>query len=153
MTHSSTMSHDRVRFFISDSYYGNTRNKDALRCTLEKAFGMGMGMGHSDNAMTGHYGGFYIICRPSQFARFLIFRDAAGLKNGFKDLGANLYVPGPPQFPSDRVSKKTGVPVDLVMRVLRILNMSQCDVEAAMAQGSCDNPTEIDVSRNKYDPC
>jgi hypothetical protein len=31
-----------------------------------------------------------IQCRPSQFARFLIYRDEAGCQNRFKELGAKL---------------------------------------------------------------
>ena len=33
---------------------------------------------------------FEITCRPSQFARFMILRDMAGLPNGFKDLKPRL---------------------------------------------------------------
>jgi len=33
------------------------------------------------------------ICRPSQFARFLIARNDAGLPNGFKELSPELFVP------------------------------------------------------------
>jgi len=34
-----------------------------------------------------------IICRPSQFARFLIERNNRGMANGFKELRPELFVP------------------------------------------------------------
>ena len=36
-----------------------------------------------------------LICRPSQFARFLIFRDQAGLQNNFQELNASLITREP----------------------------------------------------------
>lgn len=38
-----------------------------------------------------------IICRPEQFARFIVLRNSRGMKNGIKCLDAKLYRPLPPE--------------------------------------------------------
>lgn len=46
-----------------------------------------------------------IICRPSQFARFLIYRNVMGGVNDFKNLDARLVTPEPPPEQPVDVSK------------------------------------------------
>lgn len=142
------MSHDRVRFFLNECYYNTGCKKDAMRNILKRAFDLGQG--HSPAYMAGSYGGFYIICRPSQFARFMIYRNEAGQKNGFMDLQAKLYQPKPPRSPFDDLAEKTGVKIGDVMAVAGALNLSGCDVESALRAEDCDGPPEVDVSKNKY---
>lgn len=149
----NTMSHDRVRLFISSGYFNTQPQRGCLRDVLKKAFDMDEGEILRYMASEG-YGGFYIVCRPSQFARFLIFRNAAGIKNGFIDLQATLYVPEPKQSPFDALAESAGVNICAVMKVIDTLGLGRNDVEAAMADGknTCGGPPEIDVSRNKYAP-
>lgn len=42
-----------------------------------------------------------IICRPSQFARFLIYREKEGACNSFKALSARLFTPETVPSPVD----------------------------------------------------
>lgn len=152
MTHSNTMSHDRVRFFISDSYYKNVHQQGVLRDVLKKAFGLGTAS--STQCMSGCCGGFYVVCRPSQFARFLIFRNDAGIKNGFVDLQAKLYVPAPPKDGYTLLAEKIGITRDQAKRAALALHFSDChEVEERVGNETCDNSVEIDVSRNKHEPC
>ncbi len=149
----NTMSHDRIRFFISSSSYYNTqRQRDCLRSVLEKAFDMSPCL--SEKYMAQNYGGFFVVCRPSQFARFMIFRDAAGLKNGFIDLQANLYVPEPPKDIYTILAEKAGITRDQAKRGALALGFSgRRALEERMGGGACsDGVPEIDVSRNKYEP-
>ncbi len=146
---SKTMSHDRVRFFISDNYYNTQHKKETLLDVLKQSFDLNKApLGHY---MAGCYGGFYIICRPSQFARFLIFRNAAGIKNGFIDLQADLYVPEPKLSPFDALSKKAGVDPTSVKKVVNAMGLGRNDVETALEDDG-DGPPAIDVSMNKYLP-
>ena len=83
------MSRDRVSFKLPVQYLANyqmmqlvdeifetslqAKAMDAVRCNLP----------------------LQIICRPSQFARFLIMRNKRGFRNGFKELEAELFYPEP----------------------------------------------------------
>jgi len=49
-----------------------------------------------------------VICRPSQFARFLIGRNDVGMRNGFKELDAVLFTPD--------VEGQSAPPVDVTKR-------------------------------------
>lgn len=122
-----------------------------MRSVLAQAFGM---TGHqSGQYMTGAYGGFFIVCRPSQFARFLIFRNEAGIKNGFMDLQATLYVPEPPRDIYTILAEKAGITRDQAKRGALALGFSgRRALEDQMGETVCDGPPEIDVSRNKYEP-
>lgn len=76
-------SKDRVHFKLK-AHFNSDRHKIAT--LLERAFGIydaKVAYALIENEGT-------IICRPSQFARFLIWRDEAGMRNGFKELEAKL---------------------------------------------------------------
>lgn len=75
------MSRDRVHFSYNDSV-----DSSASRKAFTRAFGVGA------PRLSSCGGGRHktIICRPSQFARFLIYRNEEGGKNGFKILNAKL---------------------------------------------------------------
>lgn len=74
-----SMSRDRVKFTL------NTFALDHKVCTaFTKAFGVPPPSGGGDVT---------VICRPSQFARFLIYRNEEGARNGFKDLNPVLFTP------------------------------------------------------------
>lgn len=148
----NTMSYDRVRFFIGNGYCKDQYQRDSLRDVLKKSFDLGEG--RSSQYMSGNYGGFYIICRPSQFARFMIFRNAAGIRNGFMDLQAKLYVPEPKLSPIEALAEKAGVNCNTAANVASALGLDGNDIKLAMeTKGACaDGPPEIDVSRNRYEP-
>ena len=81
------MSKDRVVFHITPRLIGSS-----FVDTLRKAFGLteaevkilyALRQGDRDDSIK-------LICRPSQFARFLIWRNEAGCSNSFKELGAKI---------------------------------------------------------------
>jgi hypothetical protein len=74
-----SMSRDRVRFTLNT--FGITQ---ATQDAFLKAFGQPIGTCIGDVT---------IICRPSQFARFLIFRNELGGRNSFKELNPVLFTP------------------------------------------------------------
>ena len=94
------MSHDRVEFVIP--LHRICKN---LGEVLTRAFGI---TEHELNVMYGkmkfnYYDGVErtgetvkIVCRPSQFARFLICHNEAGISNSFKELEPKL-IPGKPK--------------------------------------------------------
>ena len=79
-----SMSKDRVRFILTD----NRRNKDACVKAAQRAFGMDLYAARAafDNEAT-------IICRPSQFARFVIYRSQDVTCNAFQQFKAELFMP------------------------------------------------------------
>lgn len=85
-----SISHDRVHFNMPNvwSGRGDTR-QDAIVKAAVQAFGIPM-----EAAKRASAHGVLVICRPSQFARFLILRNEYGGENGFKNLYAKL-VPAP----------------------------------------------------------
>ena len=83
------MSRDRVRFTI------DTYTDSATRSAFHAAFGAHL------PARTGPVTTVEVICRPSQFARFLIFRNDNGGKNSFKELKPELFTPESSNQPID----------------------------------------------------
>ncbi len=87
-----TMSRDRIKFFLPSIYFQaqnrqtpNGLSRDRMAGVLTKAFGLT----HMDscNLMLEKSEGFDIVCRPSQFARFIVLRMDAGCGvNGIKNL-------------------------------------------------------------------
>jgi hypothetical protein len=78
-----SMSTDRVRFKI-DPYSMSSETKRAWT----RAFGC------APPAPSVNFPSHRtIICRPSQFARFLIYRNDEGGRNGFKELEPELFTP------------------------------------------------------------
>ena len=85
-------SKDRVRFFLPPKYFSDnsrlsasTMGRSTCKRILLQAFGMDNG--ESERMIQNHSDGFTILCRPSQFARFIVYRhDANECINGIKDL-------------------------------------------------------------------
>ena len=81
-----------VRFWISSRYTKDSTLADAMGQVLVNAIDM---REHEVNTlMTVGTQGFWVICRESQFARFLITRNEEGLPNLFQDLRVDYYTPG-----------------------------------------------------------
>lgn len=95
------MSKDRVRFSIP--YHRLINNGDtkalALLGVLQETMGVARHtIRHGVPAAENCHGEawcdrVYFICRPSQFARFLIARNEVGLCNFFKELQPELFIP------------------------------------------------------------
>ena len=81
-----------VRFWISSRYANDPTMADVMCRVLVSA--MGMKENEVNALMTVDIRGFWVICRESQFARFLIMRNEEGLPNLFQDLRADYYTPG-----------------------------------------------------------
>lgn len=83
------MSTDRVKFTIPMYYESTPSKKKKMQRILQSAFDISFR--ESNDMFNSGCGDPVIICRPSQFARFLIYRHAIGLQNQFKELEAELY--------------------------------------------------------------
>ena len=85
-----SMSKDRVEIFLGSQYIrgGSNRGEDGYRKLAEACFGLSPSQ--FDQMSQANPDGFTIICRPSQFARFLIMRNEMGLTNDFKGLKPRL---------------------------------------------------------------
>ena len=70
---------ERVHFYLNAKYFEH----DMLSSVLFKAFGIQL---YTYHRIDRQGSGVNIVCRPAQFARFLIYRNEAGIKNGFMDL-------------------------------------------------------------------
>lgn len=143
-----TMSRDRVRFFLPRRYFqphNNTSNGmwiDTCIRVLEKSFGtQDFGCFNWQTYLKHHTDGVWITCRPSQFARFIVYRcEADECINGVKDLQPQLQ----PE-------------TDLYTQIAKIAHVRREDVKAVLQaanyQGSFSpalNPNEIDVSTNEH---
>lgn len=78
------MSKDRVHFLLKDS----PKNVQATARAAEKAFGIPFSKARA--ALDNNYKPMKIICRPSQFARFLIYRSQEVSCNTFSQFQAEL---------------------------------------------------------------
>lgn len=105
------MSRDRVSFEIGEGYFCSRSRQNKMSEVLERAFGISES---EIDCQIRTNGCVQIVCRPSQFARFLIWRNDAGINNGFKDLQAKLFTPKKPKGPIDVSSRTTpkGTPCD-----------------------------------------
>ena len=91
MSKPSTMSRDRVHFTIPAQYL----NKQNIRSCIEETLGIHptrtLLLGKEDQDLN-------IVCRPSQFARFIILRHVKYLEpNNMACLDMRLVVPSIPQ--------------------------------------------------------
>jgi hypothetical protein len=84
-----SMSRDRVRFVIQP--YGSD---PATAAAFVQAFKAPFPSAPMAQELT-------IVCRPSQFARFLIYRNDAGGRNLFKELKPELFTPEAPKSEID----------------------------------------------------
>jgi hypothetical protein len=93
------MSKDRVRFYIKNYYFKECRDfKKVLRESLGV---LDLTFHEMANVASGEKGEVEVICRPSQFARFLIHRSGVVNNNRFQELRAELFVPRQPEKPFD----------------------------------------------------
>lgn len=97
------MSGDRVRIVIPERYL----NIPAVQRAMQGAFGLTSEEVRCLPRSKDRYAndGLEVICRPSQFARFVILRNEYGGNNSIKDLQPELFVPAISAQPLD-VSKR-----------------------------------------------
>ena len=95
-----SMSKDRVRFTIPGGYISHGKDSANYRKLLDDVFGICVG-GRAWEDVT-------VICRPSQFARFLIERHKRGVSNQFSVLNAEMYQVG--EEPRKTVLDASGEP-------------------------------------------
>lgn len=138
------MSKDRVRFFIRENYYGNK---------LQKIFQQAFDLDYEETAglMRRWRCGFWIVCRPSQFARFMIFRNEVGLQNGFKDLKPKL-VPAKESVHT-RVANCIGVDATVVNQVIQAFGLTTEELECRFNERVQSHTEQIDVSDRAHQPC
>lgn len=93
------MSKDRVEFTLKAYYFDNFRkfsqNGENL---LRDSLNLPHEVIQKIKRTALHFGEARIVCRPSQFARFLIIREQMGFQNQFKELKAKL-IPARPMAP------------------------------------------------------
>lgn len=86
------MSKDRVKFRLPSHYW----EKAGFKTLLTEAFNINEDQQHIlyRSAVDSARQYAEVVCRPSQFARFLILRqDTPGFQNMFKELHAELFTP------------------------------------------------------------
>lgn len=77
------MSNDRVRFFLTERHFCFEGRK-----LVQSAFNMTKL--EISKTIRENPDGFWIVCRPSQFARFLIYRNGSEVSNSFVELKPTL---------------------------------------------------------------
>lgn len=152
-----TMSRDRVTFFLPTRYFtgrasrgSNGMSRSTCIKVLSKAFGppaQHCTVGGWTEVFDLHQNGFNIVCRPSQFARFIVYRhDADECINGIKDLAPVLALPVVPETLYDNLAKqfaKEGVLHNVTKRLL-----CQANIENVALENTPD--AWFDVSRNPH---
>lgn len=139
------MSKDRVRFFLGYQYYSNNNEILRMATVLGKAFGLD----HVEavKIMQTYTDGVWIVCRPSQFARFMIYRNEAAIKNGFMDLHAELFTAPPKKDSYTMLAEAAGVDREDAKRIVLALSHSAGWVAKNLKEARTA-PVGIDVSGN-----
>lgn len=139
-------SKDRVRFFLPGKYFQrhstgtSSMERSVCKGILKRAFGLSSNDSH--HLMQEWPEGFWITCRPSQFARFIVYRnDHGACINGIKDLRPKL-VPEEPDVYS-QLAETTGVCRQDVKAVLMAVDER---VKQIADQSSSLTTAEVDVS-------
>jgi hypothetical protein len=129
---------DRVRFFVGHKYLHHNR----FYPVLEEAFGLAESVARELYQRNAALDGFWIICREDQFTRFMIYRNSAGIQNGFMDLKAEIIPASGDVY--QRIARKAGVSAEAAKSVLSVLNYDRATVDERLTMGSA----EVDVSDN-----
>ena len=158
---SNAMSLDRVKFYLASRYFqahhtDNGMHREVCKKILTKAFGYPTGKRCASSwtqVMDRGPGGFYIVCRPSQFARFIVYRNEDGnCINGIRDLEPGLFLPKPKKDVYTRLAEMVENRVDrhTVKRITDILGHTENSLERALRAGECheDEDVVIEVSKN-----
>lgn len=94
------ISRDRILFRLPERYFQNYQTSNGFRrATMVQVLITAFNMQRNEvnQLMDRHPGGFNIMCRPSQFGRFIVLRcDANEGINGIKDLIPKIVQEAPP---------------------------------------------------------
>lgn len=143
-------SKDRVRFHLPPRYFtGNqhsTNGMDRDICVevLVRAFAVS----ESDvrGVMINHNQGFDILCRPSQFARFIVIRHEIGdCINGVRDLDPKIVCPCPDHLLV--IANRSGQSIEDVAEIFRLASNEGFDVPEKLLAPR-EKPVALDVSDN-----
>jgi hypothetical protein len=98
------MSGDRVRIVLPE----RRMKRNAFIRAAQEAFSLSADELRALQKCEDHYGcrGVEVICRPSQFGRFMILRNEYGDDNSVKDLQPELFRPAPVKQPLDVSRRK-----------------------------------------------
>jgi hypothetical protein len=141
------MSKDRVRFFIGQRYFDGGRNR-ALCTVLRQAFDMSTG---ESEKLINSGEGFWITCRPSQFGRFMIYRNAAGITNGFMDLKAEIVEQASDEDYYAMLAEKTGIDRYKIKTLVKTLGYGHEWVAQRLSALAITR--EIDVAKRDHQSC
>ncbi len=137
------MSKDRIRFFLPRRYFEGFNSTNGMKretCLLILNQAFGLACDESEHLMDKYPDGFVIVCRPSQFARFIFYRcQADECINGIKDLRLEL-IGALDKY--DRVVRATGVCREIVQKVLWAAGMdSDSEIKGSPSIVYVDNRT------------
>ncbi len=137
------MSKDRIRFFLPERYFSNSNNGMSHdRCLQVLSKANGIANSSAPKLMRANPSGFTIMCRPSQFARFIFYRDKLGkCINGIRDLRLEL-IDKPDVY--DDIAADTGLSRENVKSVACALGYS--DGPNGPLPSAFKPPHQIDVS-------
>jgi hypothetical protein len=100
---------EKVKFYLNSNYFSHPEMKGVLN----RAFGLRPGefAGIRCRGI-----GITLLCTTDQFARFLIYRNLSGIKNGFMDLSPRLVQPEQPDA-YKKLAKIAGITREQAKRV------------------------------------
>ena len=142
-----TTSKDRIKFYLPARYFttnftANGMNEKKCRSILRKAFRLSCDA--SARLMDSNPGGFWIVCTPSQFAHFIVYRNEDGeCVNGIRDLEPTLF--RQVSF-YERLARQFCIGEDTVKGLARALGYENGD-DSHVARCRSDS---IDVSKNEF---
>lgn len=123
-------------------------------CGMANAFAKAFGTdpGVFETIALDNRNGFDIICRPSQFGRFMVYRMEIGTGiNGMKDLNPQVFTP---EDAIGRIARSSGVCREHVEKVLGVISVGGvsfddlCLDDAKGPDGTCGRGITVDVSDN-----
>ena len=141
------MSKDKIQFYLPYRYYQTNRSLSSngmSRCTCKRVLRQSFDMDDQEceRLMQNNPAGFAILCRPSQFARFIVRRyEADECINGIKDLRPEIVHT---MDVYEDAARKAGTSRATVLSVLRILRIEDVPSET---RGT------IDVSKRPHREC
>lgn len=117
-----TNTQDHIQFFLPARYFSRSPNPSTgmRRQTCKDVLFRAFGMGHHASAslMNKRPYGFTILCRPEQFARFIVHRNDIGeCINGIKDLEPKIVAAHDDNY--GYIAEETGVGRHVVELVLK----------------------------------
>lgn len=145
------VSKDRVRFHLAMRYFQLNKTSNGMcrnTCIDILVECFGFSGEYWEHTMHSWSEGFDIICRPSQFARFIVRRHEKGdCINGIRDLNPVLQQVQQEQDAIDMLCRRAGQPRYVVRSVLNAIGMTAQKLNAAMDL-STGNVTDVSGNFN-----